>query len=178
MQIRAALAVLCLVCLVVPATAAAHVELSPDRVAPGSFTLFTVMSPNESEQPLTGVRLNLPEGLHVDGVADTPGFTTRKIEDARHRIVALSWEGGSVAPERLALFRFSASVGGAGSLDGTAVQTFADGSTRTWDSPVVEVAASGSKRDGLTLALAGVALALALAAAAACAVLLRRGRPA
>ena len=56
-----ALALAAAVLLVFPAAASAHVEMSPDRVDPGSFTLFTVLSPDESEQPLTGLRLTVPE---------------------------------------------------------------------------------------------------------------------
>ena len=40
--------------LAVPATAQAHVELTPDVAAPGGDALFTVKSPNEStDQPAT-----------------------------------------------------------------------------------------------------------------------------
>ena len=106
-----ALALAAAVLLVFPAAAAAHVEMSPDRVEPGSFTLFTVLSPDESEQPLTGLRLTVPDGMEVDGAAATPGFTTELVRDQSHRIVAISWQGGSVAPDDLGLFRFSASVG-------------------------------------------------------------------
>ena len=56
-----ALALAAAVLLVFPAAASAHVEMSPDRVDPGSFTLFTVLSPNESEQPLTGPAPDHPE---------------------------------------------------------------------------------------------------------------------
>ena len=106
-----ALALAAAVLLVFPAAASAHVEMSPDRVDPGSFTLFTVLSPDESEQPLTGLRLTIPSGMEVDGAAATPGFTTQLVRDQSHRIVAISWQGGSVAPDDLGLFRFSASVG-------------------------------------------------------------------
>lgn len=162
--------------LAFPAGAAAHVALSPDRVAPHSFTLFSVLSPNESDQPLTGLRLVIPEGVDVDAVADTPGFTTQVIDDQRHRIAGLSWQGGRVPPERLALFRFAAAVSGPGTLHLTGVQTFADGSTRTWQSPEVTVAGEGSGRDALTLGLAVAALVVALAAAGAVAVELARRR--
>src|SRR4029079_3313974 len=94
-----------------PAAASAHVEMSPDRVDPGSFTLYTVLSPNESEQALTGLRLTVPDDREVYGAASTPGFSTQLVRDQSHRIVAISWQGGSVAPEDLGLFRFSASVG-------------------------------------------------------------------
>lgn len=163
--------------LALPAAAAAHVELTPNQVAPGSFTLLTVLSPNENpHQPLTGLRLVIPEGLGIDAVADTPGFTSRMVEDQRHRVSALSWQGGSVAPGKLALFQFSAAVGAKSTLHLTAIQSFADGSTRTWRTPVLRVVAESSGRDALTLGLAGAALAIALAVALAFAVVFARGR--
>jgi uncharacterized protein YcnI len=155
--------------LAFPAAASAHVEMSPDRVDPGSFTLYTVLSPNESDQPLTGLRLIVPDGIEVDGAAATPGFTTELVRDQSHRIVAISWQGGSVPPEDLGLFRFSASVGSAETaLHLIGVQTFADGSTKEWKTPVVEVAkeSGGSSSDSAGRGLAAAALGLAAAALA------------
>jgi uncharacterized protein YcnI len=152
--------------LATPAVAAAHVELSPDRVTPGSFTLFTVLSPNEGHSPLRALRLTIPSGMEVDAVADTPGFTGRAIADQTHRVVAIQWSGGAVPPDQLALFRFTASVGDTGTLHLTGVQTFADGTTRVWNTPQVEVAdaPSGGGSDGLARGLAAAALVVAAAA--------------
>jgi uncharacterized protein YcnI len=165
-----------LLALVLPAAAAAHVELVPDSVAPGTFTLFTVLSPNESTQPLTGLQLSIPEGLLIDSIADTPGFTSKLVEDQRHRVAGLSWQGGQVAPGRLALFRFSGSAGSKGVLKLTGTQKFADGSTRLWRTPVLTVAAEGSKRDSLTLGLAAAALAVAVLVGIGLALVVARGR--
>ena len=162
-----ALALAATALLVFPATAAAHVEMSPDRVDPGSLTLFTVLSPDESDQPLTGLRLTVPDGMEADAAAATAGFTTELVRDQAHRIVAISWQGGSVAADDLGLFRFSASVGSdAETLHLVGVQTFADGSTKVWKTPVVEVAkeSAGSGSDDGARGLAGAALGLAAVA--------------
>jgi uncharacterized protein YcnI len=163
------IALAAVVLLAFPATAAAHVEMSPDRVDPGSFTLYTVLSPNESEQPLTGLRLTIPEGMEVDGAASTPGFTTQVVRDQSHHIVAISWQGGSVQPDDLALFRFSASVGSdKGTIHLVGVQTFADGSTKVWNTPEVDVEAESSgSSDTTSRVLAGAAIGLAAVAFAA-----------
>jgi len=153
--------------LAFPAAASAHVEMSPDRVDPGSFTLYTVLSPNESEQALTGLRLTVPAGMEVDSAAGTPGFTTQLVRDQSHRIVAISWQGGSVTPDDLALFRFSASVGSdQTTLHLVGVQTFADSSTKVWKTPAVEVAkeSGGSSMDTASGVLAAAALVLAAGA--------------
>ena len=171
-----ALALAAAALLAFPAAASAHVEMSPDRVDPGSFTLYTVLSPNESEQPLTGLRLTVPDGMEIDAAAATPGFTTQLVRDQSHRIVAISWQGGSVAPDDLALFRFSASVESAETtLHLVGVQTFADGTTKVWKTPAVEVApeSGGSGSDTTGRGMAAAALGLG---AAALAISLRRRR--
>ena len=155
--------------LALPATAQAHVQLIPDTVAPGANALFTIKSPNESpSQPLTGLRLTIPAELVVEGAADAPGFTTQVMRDQTQRVATLSWQDGSVPPGALALFQFSASVPSTGGvIHLTAIQTFADGSTKVWTSPVIAVAStSGGGSDTTARLLSGLALALAAAAIA------------
>lgn len=160
-----------LACVAVAAGAGpadAHVLLQPGRVPPGALRLFTVLSPDESTVPLTGLRLTVPAGVVVDSIADTPGYAAQLVRDQDHRIVAVSWQGGSTAPGHLALFRFSALTPhrtGAVTLIG--VQTFADGSTRIWRSARLVVAGppqAGGGRSGWELA--GVALAGVVASGA------------
>jgi uncharacterized protein YcnI len=165
--------------LALPATAQAHVELTPDTVSPGGAALFTIKSPNESaSQPLTGLRLTIPAELVVEGAADAAGFTTQVVRDQTNRVATLSWQGGSVPPGGLALFQFSASVPAtAGVIHLTATQTFADGSTKVWTSPLINVATSSSGTGDTTARLlAGLALALAAAAIAIGLIGMRRSR--
>jgi uncharacterized protein YcnI len=161
----AALALAAIAALAFPASAAAHVLLSPNTVAPHSFMLYTVLSPNERDSPLTGLSLTIPESLEVDAVSDTPGFTESELTDQSHRIVGLRWSGGRVAPGKLALFHFTGSVGGAGTIHLTGVQTFANGTTEVWRTPQIVVGAaagsSGGSSDTLARALSAVALVLA-----------------
>jgi hypothetical protein len=105
--------------------------------------------------------------MEVDGVAVTPGFTTQLVRDQSHRVVAISWQGGTVAPDNLALFRFSASVGSQETtLHPVGVQTFADGSTKVWRTPVVEVSSdsTGSGSDTTARGLGAAALGLSVVA--------------
>jgi hypothetical protein len=83
-----------------------------------------------------------------------------------------------VPPGGLALFQFSASVPDtAGVIHLTATQTFADGSTKVWTSPVIAVAtASSGSSDTTARLLAGLALALAAAAIAVALIGMRRRR--
>ena len=68
----AALALAAITALTFPASAAAHVLLSPNTAAPHSFMLYTVLSPNERESPLTGLSLTIPESLEVDLAGGPP----------------------------------------------------------------------------------------------------------
>jgi uncharacterized protein YcnI len=169
MRVRA-LPIALVALLALPATAQAHVELTPDVVAPGGDALFTVKSPNEStSQALVGLRLTIPSSLVVEGAADSAGFTTEVVRDQTKRVATLSWQGGSVPPGGLALFQFSASLPDTtGAIRLTATQTFADGSTKLWTSPVIAVAKPDSAGGSDTTArlLAGLALALAASAVA------------
>jgi uncharacterized protein YcnI len=165
--------------LAVPATAQAHVQLTPDVVAPGDDALFTVKSPNEStDQALTGVRLTIPASLVVEGAADTAGFRAEVVRDQTKRVATLSWQGGSVPPGGLALFQFSATVPDTtGEVRLTATQTFADGSTKIWTSPAIAVAKPASAGGSDTTARLLAALALALAASAIAIGLIGMRRP-
>jgi hypothetical protein len=126
---------------------------------------------------LTGLQLTIPPGLLVNSVADTPGFTSRVVQDQSHRIAGLSWQSGSVPPTRLALFHFSGLTTGTGVLQLTGIQHFADGSSRLWRSPTITVAdPPATKRDSLTLGVAAAALVLAVLVGGALGYLVARGR--
>ena len=51
--------------LAFPASALAHVEITPDTVAPGGAGLFTITAPVEGEQPMTGLLLRETTTLGV-----------------------------------------------------------------------------------------------------------------
>jgi hypothetical protein len=171
---RCALLATAAAALAFPASAAAHVQIT--QVAVGEGALFTVTSPNENQsQDLTGLRLTVPDGLTVSEIADAPGFAAQIVRDQSGRAVALSWQGGKVAPEHLAVFQFAgADSGGATAL--TAVQTFADGSTKLWKPELSAASGTSSGSDDLARAVAGAALVVALAAAGAALAGRRKGR--
>ncbi|HET6847797.1 MAG TPA: DUF1775 domain-containing protein [Gaiellales bacterium] len=161
-MVRRAISVAAILALALPSSASAHVELTPDTAAPGSDVLFTVKSPNESTtQHLTGVRLTVPSSLVIEGAANTPGFRTQVVRDQAGRVVSLSWQGGNVPPGGLALFQFAGTVpDSTGEVRLTALQTFADGSTRLWHSPVVDVESASNDSDTAARVLAGAGVAL------------------
>lgn len=177
-MVRRVLCVATILALALPASAAAHVELSPDTATPGADVLFTIRSPNESDQPLTGVRLTVPSNLVIEGAADTPGFRTQVVRDQAGRVVSLSWQGGTIPPDGLALFQFAGTVpDSTGEVRLTALQTFADGSTKLWHSPVVDVESPPSHSDTAARVLAAAGILLG-AVALALALVAQRRRPA
>src|SRR5262245_37716472 len=129
------------VMLVFPASAFAHVEITPDEIAPGGAGLFTITAPVEGDQPMTGLKLTIPSQLPIEGVSPAPGLTGEGVRDQSGAVTALSWQGGSIPSEQVGLFQFSGSVpDSVGDLRMVAVQTFADGSTKTWnDTAVIHV---------------------------------------
>jgi uncharacterized protein YcnI len=159
--------------LAFPANAFAHVEITPDEIAPGGAGLFTITAPVEGEQAMTGLRITIPEQLAIEGISPAPGFTGEVVRDQSGRATALSWQGGNIPSEQVGLFQFSGSVpDSVGDLRMVAVQTFADGSTKTWeDTAVIHVgdaaeSGSSSSSDDVSRGLAAIALVVAVAALA------------
>jgi uncharacterized protein YcnI len=59
-------------------TAFAHVEIRPERVAPGSFGTYTVQVPNEeADEDTVGLDLTLPKGFSSRARSPCPGGEPR-----------------------------------------------------------------------------------------------------
>lgn len=163
-------------------SADAHVLIRPDRAPTETLTLFTVLSPDEKQIPLTGLRLTIPPSLVVSSVADTAGYRTQIVRDQNFRTVAIAWTGGRTAPTHLALFQFAAlTPTRPTSVRLSGLQTFSDGSTKLWPKVSISVArapaAAGSDttttRTEVFAALAVAAIAL-IGSGMALAIALRR----
>jgi uncharacterized protein YcnI len=159
-----ALAAIALASLAFPAVADAHVEIVSTEVGDGA--LFTATSPNENTtQDMTGLRLTIPAGLEVEAIGDAPGFTGEIIRDQSGKAVALSWQGGRLPPEHVGLFEFEGSLdSGTDHVRLNGIQTFADGSTKTW-TPEISASHSHGGSDTAARVLAAAALVVALGAA-------------
>ena len=145
---RFATAACVLVALAFPASALAHVEITPDTIAPGGAGLFTITAPVEEEAADDRPAVTVPPQLAIEGIAPAPGFAGEIVRDQTGRATALSWQGGSIPADQIGLFQFSGSVpDSVGDLRMVAVQTFADGSTKTWkDTAVIHVGDESSTR--------------------------------
>lgn len=130
---------------------------------------------------MTGLLLTVPSQLAIEGVVPAPGFTAKVVRDQSGRATGLSWQGGSIPPDQVGTFQFSGSVpDSVGDLRMVAVQTFADGSTKTWkDTAVIHVgdeSSSSSSSDDVSRGIAAVALVLAIAGLAVALLAWRRPR--
>lgn len=126
----------------------AHVTLSPKEAVVG-YTTFTVNVPTEKEIPTVEVRVVVPEGVEVHGVAPVSGWshtekkadmeantgTDHKGEGSEHgKVTEILWTGGKIAEGEFVQFPISVSYAGdPKSLVWKAYQKYSDGSVVAWD---------------------------------------------
>jgi uncharacterized protein YcnI len=135
------------------AAADAHVSVTPDTAAKGSFTKLSFRVPNERDVATTKVELALPDDhpIAVVSVRPVPGWTvdvqktklakplTSDDGDVTEAVSRVVWSGGSIDPGQFQ--EFDVSVGplpaDADRLVFKALQTYADGQVVRWiDEPV------------------------------------------
>lgn len=123
--------------LLITTSASAHVTVKPAEVAPAAFQTFTTSVPNEKDQPTTGVRLVIPEGLKHVSPTVKPGWTinmTRTGDDEDATVTEIVWSGGSIGMGLRDEFTFSAQVPAQETtLAWKAYQTYQDGTIVAWD---------------------------------------------
>src|SRR3954471_7875696 len=132
--------------------AAAHVEIQPESVPGGSFSVFAFRVPNESDSARTVVlKVLLPPKQAIASVQTTaiPGWTattqSRKLpqpienddgEQVTSVVSQVTWRatGGGIAPGQYQDFDLSLGpLPAAGKLVFNAVQTYSDGSVVNWN---------------------------------------------
>jgi uncharacterized protein YcnI len=117
--------------LAFPASALAHVVVSPGEVVAGTSATFEMRVPTEEAVPTTRIRLNIPDGVTVSGVERVPGWKIKIIRQ-NGRIVALRWDG-SLPPDYFQRFYFRARVPEAPTtLLWKAIQTYKNGKVVRW----------------------------------------------
>jgi uncharacterized protein YcnI len=113
--------------------ASAHVTISPASVAPNVYQAFTVDVPTEKTVPTIAIRLEIPAGLRVARFQPKPGWTRTTEKDASGLIVAVTWTGGSIAPDEYEQFVFLARTPKeTGPLVFKAFQTYEGGEVVGW----------------------------------------------
>lgn len=129
--------------LLIPGVAAAHVTIQPATVSTGEFKTFTVSVPNEKDQAVTEVKLELPKGLGNVKPTVKNGWTItpqKAGEGKDANITSITWSGGTIPSGLRDDFTFSAQAPESESeIIWKAYQTYADGTVASWDqSPTTE----------------------------------------
>lgn len=129
METRSTYLVAVLAALLLAPAAAAHVEISPDKVQAGAAARFTIEVPTERKVPTIKIEVKLPSGLEGVMPEAKPGWKVM------NRGGVLTWSGGKIGPGRSDTFRFKAAY-----VPGTpgrelvfpTIQTYATGPVERW----------------------------------------------
>jgi len=92
-------------------TAFAHVEISPEQVAAGSFGTYTVQVPNEeADEDTVGLDLTLPAGFLLESAESVPGWRTTVDVRRDGTPFAVHWKGGRLRPHTFGQFAITGRV--------------------------------------------------------------------
>lgn len=147
--------------LVPSAPALAHVGVSPETAAPGSFATYTFTVPNErAAEDTVGLDVTLPAGFTVEDAESLPSWRT--VIDTRPdgTARAVHWSGGRIPPHTFGRFALRGRTGdAAGVLTFPAVQRYTSGSESwagapTTDHPAPIVTVGGTAAAGPQVAAA------------------------
>ena len=151
-----------------PFAASAHISVSPKQVGVGAYQTFTFGVPNEKDQPVTGLRIVIPEGQQDVSVTSKPGWTIMpkyRGANATSGIAEISWTGGSIPVGQRDEFGFSTQVPAKeGTLIWKAYQTYADGTVVAWNQAPSDKSDEESTPYPLTMVVNDLAAASASAA--------------
>jgi uncharacterized protein YcnI len=160
--------------LVVVASASAHAEVSPAVALSKQLQLFTLAVPTEKEDATTTkIEFTPPGGFEIDSFVPSPGWT-RDVKSTGSgestTIQQVTWSGGKVPTDEVAVFQFLASADSARTYTFKVRQTYSDGTVVDWagpessDTPAPRVEAKSSLGGGGSNTLAIVALVVAVLA--------------
>jgi uncharacterized protein YcnI len=126
---------LALAAVALPATAAAHVQISPTVAAPADATLFTLLVPNESDNPTIQVDLKIPDGTIPFSFEDVPGWTRSEQRKANGALDVVTWKGSLPAAAFVRFSFLARTPDEPGDVAWPAVQRYADGTVVRWIGP-------------------------------------------
>ena len=127
--------------------AAAHVEISPVKVQPGSVARLTIEVPTERNVPTVKLEVKLASGVSEVKVAPKPGWTSS------NQGGVITWSGGKIPPGQSSKFVFTAHMPDAPGevLLFPAIQTYSKGPVVHWigteasDTPAPRVVLDGAR---------------------------------
>jgi len=117
--------------------AVAHIIVYPHQAGVASVQDFTVNVPNERDNPVVSVRLQIPNGVSSVIPYVTTGWTiTTKTSGSgdNSTVTEIDWNGGSIPVAQAQELVFQAQVPGSSTtLAWKAYQTYSDGTVVSWD---------------------------------------------
>jgi uncharacterized protein YcnI len=122
----------CAVVATLTGVAAAHVQVLPATVAPGDPTLFTVLVPNERDDPTVQVDLQIPPGVIPFGFEATPGWERSETTKPDGSLDVVTWAGSLPAGEFVRFSFLASPPDEEGTIQWPAVQTYGDGTKVRW----------------------------------------------
>jgi len=147
-----AVAALVVLALALPACAAAHVVVLPEKPQLENEQEFVVRVPDEENQSTTAVRVMFPSGVNVSQFAPMPGWHRKVLLTRDKRPRGVVWSGGAIAPGTYHDFRFLATPRRAGSVVWPTFQAYRSGAVKPWtgppEKPGVEAPESGITEQG------------------------------
>jgi uncharacterized protein YcnI len=128
-------AVLASVLVATPVFASAHVIITPAQTTIGSTESFTTAVPNETQSPVTGIRIIIPSGLKYTTPFVKTGWNI-DIKKTGETVTEINWTGGEIPVGQRDAFLFTAQVPSSATvIMWKAYETHRDGTIQAWDQP-------------------------------------------
>lgn len=116
--------------------ASAHVTVQPQETSQGSYEVFTVRVPSETQDvQTTKVEVKFPEEVNITRFEAKPGWTYEVQKDDTGKIKSATWttEGKGLTESEFVQFNIQGKVGDeATEIVWKAYQTYSDGSVVEW----------------------------------------------
>ena len=135
MKRAAVVAALAAGALALPAAGAAHVQVSPGVAAPGDPTLFTLLVPNESDNPTVRVNLAIPDGVIPFSFEETAGWTRSEQLADDGSLDMVTWTGSLPAGGFVRFSLLARTPDEARDVAWPTLQHYADGTVVRWIGP-------------------------------------------
>lgn len=115
--------------------ASAHVTVSPNSSAPGSWETYSIKIPSEKDLPTTKVALKVPEGFDFKQYRPVPDWKVELTKDESGQITTVTWsaEKDGIGPGEFQQFEFvGKNPDSEADLAWDAFQYYSDGSIVEW----------------------------------------------
>ncbi|HEY4391951.1 MAG TPA: YcnI family protein [Paenibacillus sp.] len=116
-------------------SASAHVTVSPNSSAPGSWETYSIKIPSEKDLPTTKVALKVPEGFDFKQYQPVPDWKVELTKDESGKITTVTWSANKdgIGPGEFQQFAFvGKNPDNEADLAWDAFQYYSDGSIVEW----------------------------------------------